>query len=129
MKSILYILSILLISLSCRKKDITVPFDEIQGEYEWFYSYNDIGDSYAFDAIEDQYGIRITKKGRVQLYKNGKIEENYRILATTEWTSPAQVSIRTDDKEEPIYFSLKGDTLSTWVYPYNEYQNNYIKKP
>lgn len=129
MKSIFCLILILFISSSCRKKDINVPFQEIQGEYEWYYSHNDVGDSYSFDAIEDQYGIRITKKGCVQLYKNGKIEENYRILATTEWTSTPQVSIRTDDKDEPIYFSLKGDTLSTWVYPYNEYQNYYIKKP
>lgn len=129
MKSIFFLNFILLFSLSCRKADIIVPFDEIQGEYEWYYSYNDIDDSYGFDAIEDQYGIRITKKGCVQLYKNGKIEENYRILATDKSELTSKVSIKTDDKDEPIYFSVMGDTLSTWVYPYNEYQNYYIKKP
>ena len=127
MKISLTIILTILISSSCRKKNIHVPFEDLQGEYEWNYSYKGINDSYAFDVSDDQYGIRITKNGRVQIYANSELQGNYRILETRN-SSSGWITIESDDKDDPIIFSVKGDTISTWVYPHDNYRNYYIRK-
>jgi hypothetical protein len=110
---------------SCRKKDIDVPFEDLEGDYEWFYS--DSGA--AFDVSEDQYGIRITGNGRVKTFMNGELIENYRILETGEISNgiSSYVFIYADDKDDPFRYSIANDTLRTWRYPYDGYTNYYVK--
>ena len=106
-------ISIILLASSCRKKDIDIPFKEMEGDYEWFYSDNGT----AFDVSVDQYGIRITKNGCMKLFKNGDLIEKYRILKTADFLSKEGTRIEADDKDDPIFFSLINDTLWTRIYP------------
>ena len=129
MKSTFYISLIFLISISCRKKDLAVPFEEIQGDYEWFYSSN----GEAFDVSDDQFGIRITASGRLKLFKNGELIEGYRITGTSVSTNNGNYDsnyTRIDvdgNEEDPPIFRLRNDTLWTWSYPHETYLNYYVK--
>ncbi len=121
MKTQLTIFLSLFLMLGCQKKDIRIPIDEIQGDYEWYYSNN----GQSFDNNEDQYGIQITKKGRLKLFKNGELVDNLKIITTNDW--PDMISIGVKMEGEFIYFELKESTLSTQLYPF-EGDNNYYSK-
>lgn len=75
---------------------------------------------------EDQYGIRVTKNGRVKLFENGELLESHKIFETTENTDGG-VFIFIGEEDESIFFSLKNDTLWTRLYPEESYKNYYLK--
>lgn len=102
---------------------MAVAIDEIQGDYEWFYSSN----GEAFDVSDDQFGIRITKNGYVRLFKNGKLVEGHRIFMTDTQNYDNSATIMAGNKDQPITFGLKNDTLTTWEYPKKKHYNYFIK--
>ena len=126
MKISISIVLLILLASSCRKKDIDVPFKDIKGDYEWYYSNNGAGDSYAFDTSEDKFGIRITGNGRLKFFKNGILEEDYRIMTTSSW-SDGSTSFTVKELGESNFFGINGETLNTSFYPYNDHSNNFSK--
>lgn len=121
MKHFFLILILFVFLLSCQK-EIDVPYNSLAGDYEWFYSEN----GQAFDVSPDQFGVRITKNGRVKLFKNGELEEKYRIIKTSNHIS-GSVTIQAKNGDDPIYYSLRNDTLTSWNYPNENFLNYYIK--
>ncbi len=74
------------------------------GDYEWVCSSKGVGSTHSFDSEGVAYGIRISKKGKVFFFKNGK---------------------KADVVSDQHSFGLMGDTLITYTFPYEGYMNQF----
>jgi len=92
------ILGVLILLLSCQKEQRSIEaVSEITGDYEWSHS----------DVVppEENYGIRITDKGDLITFINGKEKEKYKIW-TCFHTHEKAYEFRTKGK---IYPPLSGN--------------------
>lgn len=129
---ILLIALLLFYLSSCKKAEPTGEYSVLVGLYEWSYSehwhYNDYGIwtakifEYAIDS-PDKYGIEITEKGRVFLYKNRKCVERFRIKKLS--SDPYQVIYV--DLTKKYNFQYKNNQISSIDFPYdNENRNDNV---
>lgn len=122
MKFGISLILVVLLASSCRKKDLDVPFKDLKGDFEWFYSDNGA----AFDVAGYQYGIRITKNGRLKIYKDAELQENYRVFATVV-SDDGKTQVYANKGVDQILYTMSNDTLSTVSYPYEGAINYYVK--
>lgn len=138
MKFYLTILTTLLL-LSCRKEKPEGENAEIIGKYEWSWTRvinMDPGSgftsaSYVYaSGSTDKYGIEVTSKGKIFLYRNGKFEDHFRIIS---------ISYQTDGSKhiecsKAVSFIYKNNEILSHDFPSLypdrdiDYVNYFIKK-
>lgn len=58
--------------LSCDKVDLKNELEFVTGEYEWYYSYKGVGDSFNAQNQTEKYGIRIKNNSKLCIFRNGE---------------------------------------------------------
>lgn len=117
---------ILILFASCKKANLRSYNTHIIGDYEWYYSVKDLGNSYSFDSQDDKYGVRIKRNSKLYIFKNDEII--YKGTIESIWNSNQGVygfSVR--DNGSKILFEIHGDILQSTNWPYEGYTNKYKK--
>ena len=120
-KQLFFCISIIFIS--CGKIDKSAYVDAV-GDYEWVYSLAEVGDSYAFDTVEDRYGIRIKENSKIFLFKNGKKIEKQKIKTARRFSDNHTV-LTIEKNGIELRYEIKNNVLTSTEYPYKCYSNQF----
>ena len=121
---------------SCEKEHIVNDYPELSGDYEWVYTQLTYNVFITSAESEDKYGIRILNKDKVQLFKNGKRQETYKITGIYPPSFTADPHILCETKKgKTIKIGFEDDQLFMLGFPYEEEpvgnilkRNNVFKK-
>lgn len=127
MKRVMSCLFIVLTTLSACSKVSREDRKSIEGSYDWFYSFDGYTESNSSLEIADQYGIKITKNGKVSLFENGIELNKGKMIGFTSFSDTYfQVSVKWD-KWDTTTFELMNDEIIYTGWPFNAHKN-YFKK-
>lgn len=130
MKPIL-LLSILIAFLGCSKKTpISTELNFLIGDYDFIYSTFHNDTSIVNSDLESQYGIRITSKYKLLIFKDGVQIEKYKLVGEEKFEPSfgmSYVQIKyARNSWYPFYFS--GDTIMMRLSPSMNKDNYYLKQ-
>jgi hypothetical protein len=126
MSKLFWIIISILFVTSCNKKNISVEFSQIAGDYHWVYSWKSINESYSFDSLDDAYGIRITDKGKLYFFTNGEKTYVNKIVYTYKNEQDSSILIQTsNNKKNYTELILKNGLITTSNIPFEGYTNEF----
>lgn len=119
---------ITLVALGCSKEVKKSDIADVRGDYEWFYSTDNLFESVYSDAISDQYGIRIKSKRKVEFYTNSEKELSLDILSVHENESNGVkvIEVRWNDQVNRDLV-ITNDVITFYGWPYSEFSNRFAK--
>lgn len=120
------VIALLGVAASCSKiskEDRT----EIEGSYEWFYSFDGGTESNSFQSIGDKYAIKIKKNGKVLLYENGSELKKGNLESVIDIQNVTRVSVKWD-KWSSEEFEIDNGQIVFENWPF-ETHTNYFSQP
>lgn len=138
--SLMFILSLLFVSSSCKKDKLTGELDAFEGKYTWTHSWYKQewwhSNNTYLDATSKNYTaeIEITNTGKILFYINGEqihktgysIESQETIDGWLYLTvKPSKKNSKQIDLNNELHFSISADTLSVSKFPGSAYDNSY----
>lgn len=118
---------IALAALSCSKEVKKSDIEDVRGDYEWFYSTDDLFESVYSDAISDQHGIRIKSKRKVEFYTNSEKELSLDILSVHEYGSDGKLIVVRWNDQVNRDLVITDDVITFYGWPYSEFSNRFVK--
>jgi len=126
MRKTIEIIFILILFFSCKKEDFKHEFVNVVGDYEWYYSYRDIGDSYTKETETNKYGIRVKENSKLFIFKNDDLIYKGIINNSAYWENET-IFLVSESNKEKFYLEFHNDELSVESIPFGGYKN-YFKK-
>jgi hypothetical protein len=121
-----YFFMLIFLFATCKKANLKTYNQEIIGDYEWYYSVRDLGDSYSFDSHPDKYGIRIKSNSKLFIFKNDEIIYKGTIESISH-TYFGGHKLQMRDKDLSVEFEISEDILNSENWPFQGYKNEYKK--
>ncbi|MFT5860046.1 MAG: hypothetical protein ACI865_002154 [Flavobacteriaceae bacterium] len=128
----LVFLSFICIALSgCSKKPpISDDLNYLIGDYDFVYSY-DYGGEYEVNSdLPNKYGIRITSKHKLKIFKDGLEVDSYKLVGEEQYEPALEMSYvyikHARNSWYPFYFS--GDTIMMRLSPSTNNDNYFLKQ-
>lgn len=121
---------------SCNKEEVVINFPELVGDYEWVYTQFFYNDFITSPESANKYGIRILSNDKVQLFKNGKRQNSYKIKGIYPASFTSDPHILCENKnDKTIKIGFEDGHLFMLGFPYEEgavggiiKRNNVFKK-
>ena len=125
MKRVIFL--ILIVVAGCNKEVQKADLDKVKGDYEWYHSDDGLFESIYSSDVQDQHGIRIKSRTRVNFYTNGEKTKSLKINRMYETQNGEMaIEMQWNDHVERAMI-IENTTLTFFDWPYTDYFNRFQK--